>query len=419
MKEPFFGCVPLKNLEETMPDFSPAARVSRIKSSPSVAAAARVRELKAEGRRILDLTVGEPDFDTPPHIKAAAVAAIEAGETKYTSVSGTPALQKAILGRLEYHTGVRFEPDQITVGGGAKQVIFLALMATLDAGDEVIIPAPYWVSYPDMVLANDGTPVIVPCTEETGFKLTPEALRGAITPRTKWLILNSPSNPTGAVYSRQELRALAAALQDFPQVNVLTDEIYDEIHFGQGRIASLVEVAPELRDRIFLVNGVSKAYAMTGWRLGYAAGPAPLIAAVNKLQSQMSSCPSSVSQAAAAAALSGPQDFVSGSVAVYRDRRDAAVTGLNAVDGLHCAPAEGAFYAYVNCAGVIGKRTPDGAEISSDEDFTLYLLDAAHVATIHGSAYGLGPYFRISFATSLDIIQEATAAIDKAVRALS
>ncbi|MEV7133354.1 aspartate transaminase [Arthrobacter sp. NPDC093128] len=402
-----------------MPDFSPAARVSRIKSSPSVAAAARVRELKAEGRRILDLTVGEPDFDTPPHIKAAAVAAIEAGETKYTSVSGTPALQKAILGRLEYHTGVRFEPDQITIGGGAKQVIFLALMATLDAGDEVIIPAPYWVSYPDMVLANDGTPVIVPCTEETGFKLTPEALRGAITPRTKWLILNSPSNPTGAVYSRQELRALAAALQDFPQVNVLTDEIYDEIHFGQGKIASLVEVAPELRGRILLVNGVSKAYAMTGWRLGYAAGPAPLIAAVNKLQSQMSSCPSSVSQAAAAAALSGPQDFVSESVAVYRDRRDAAVAGLNAVDGLRCAPAEGAFYAYVNCAGVIGKRTPDGSEITSDEDFTLYLLDAAHVATIHGSAYGLGPYFRISFATSLDIIREATAAIDKAVRALS
>lgn len=419
MKEPFFGCVLLKNLEETMPDFSPAARVSRIKSSPSVAAAARVRELKAEGRRILDLTVGEPDFDTPPHIKAAAIAAINAGETKYTAVSGTAVLQKAILGRLEYHTGIRFEPNQITIGGGAKQVIFLALMASLDAGDEVIIPAPYWVSYPDMVLANDGTPVIVPCTEETGFKLTPEALRNAVTPRTKWLILNSPSNPTGAVYNRGELRALADVLQEFPGVHVLTDEIYDEIYFGQGRIASLVEVAPELRDRIFLVNGVSKAYAMTGWRLGYAAGPAPLVAAVNKLQSQMSSCPSSVSQAAAAAALSGPQDFVSESVAVYRDRRDAAVAELNAVDGLSCSPAEGAFYAYVNCAGVIGKRTPDGAQISSDEDFTLYLLGAAHVATIHGSAYGLGPYFRISFATSLDIIQEATAAIDKAVRALS
>ena len=402
-----------------MPDFSPAARVSRIKSSPSVAAAARVRELKAEGRRILDLTVGEPDFDTPAHIKAAAVAAIGAGETKYTSVTGTPVLQKAILAKLEYHTGIRFEADQITIGGGAKQVIFLGLMATLDAGDEVIIPAPYWVSYPDMVLANDGTPVIVPCPEDTGFKLTPDALRNAITPRTKWLILNSPSNPTGAVYSRQELRALADVLAGFPHVHVLTDEIYDEIYFGQGRMTSLIGVAPELKDRIFLVNGVSKAYAMTGWRLGYAAGPAPLVAAVNKLQSQMSSCPSSISQAAAAAALSGPQDFVSESVEVYRSRRDAAVAGLNAVDGLHCAPAEGAFYAYVNCAGVIGKRTPDGTEITTDEEFTLYLLDAAHVATIHGSAYGLGPYFRISFATSLDIIQEATAAIDKAVRALS
>jgi aspartate aminotransferase len=419
MKEPFFGCVPLKNLEETMPDFSPAARVSRIKSSPSVAAAARVRELKAEGRRILDLTVGEPDFDTPPHIKAAAIAAIDAGETKYTAVNGTPALQNAILGRLEYHTGLRFERDEITIGGGAKQVIFLALMASLDAGDEVLIPAPYWVSYPDMVLANDGTPVIVPCTEDSGFKLTPDALRNAITPRTKWLILNSPSNPTGAVYSRRELRALADVLAEFGHVYVLTDEIYDEIFFGRGRIASLIEVAPELRGRVFLVNGVSKAYAMTGWRLGYAAGPAPLVAAVNKLQSQMSSCPSSVSQAAAVAALSGPQDFVRDSVDVYRERRDAAVAGLNAVEGLSCAPAEGAFYAYVNCAGVIGKRTPDGAQISSDEDFTLYLLDAAHVATIHGSAYGLGPYFRISFATGLDTIQEATAAIDKAVRALS
>jgi aspartate aminotransferase len=419
MKEPFFGCVPLKNLEETMPDFSPAARVSRIKSSPSVAAAARVRELKAEGRRILDLTVGEPDFDTPPHIKAAAIAAIDAGETKYTAVNGTPALQNAILGRLEYHTGLRFERDEITIGGGAKQVIFLALMASLDAGDEVLIPAPYWVSYPDMVLANDGTPVIVPCTEDSGFKLTPDALRNAITPRTKWLILNSPSNPTGAVYSRRELRALADVLAEFGHVYVLTDEIYDEIFFGRGRIASLIEVAPELRGRVFLVNGVSKAYAMTGWRLGYAAGPAPLVAAVNKLQSQMSSCPSSVSQAAAVAALSGPQDFVRDSVDVYRERRDAAVAGLNAVEGLSCAPAEGTFYAYVNCAGVIGKRTPAGAEITSDEDFTLYLLDSALVATIHGSAYGLGPYFRISFATSLDIIREATAAIDKAVRALS
>ncbi|WP_026556264.1 aspartate transaminase [Arthrobacter sp. 35W] len=402
-----------------MTDFAPAERVLRIKSSPSVAAAARVRELKAEGRRILDLTVGEPDFDTPAHIKDAASAAIMAGETKYTSVSGTPALQQAILGRLERHTGIRYSADEITIGGGAKQVIFLALMATLDAGDEVIIPAPYWVSYPDMVLANEGTPVIVPCPEDAGFKLTPQALRDAITERTTWLILNSPSNPTGAVYSPAELRALAEVLAQFPQVYVLTDEIYDEVYFGEGRISSLVEVAPELRERIFLVNGVSKAYAMTGWRLGYGAGPAALVGAVNKLQSQMSSCPSSISQAAAAAALSSDQQFVRDSVEVYRRRRDAAVAGLNTIDGLSCTPAEGAFYAYVNCSGAIGKTTPDGVQIGTDEDFTLYLLDAALVATIHGSAYGLGPYFRISFATSLDVLDEAIAAIDKAVRALS
>jgi aspartate aminotransferase len=402
-----------------MTDFSPAARVSRIKSSPSVAAAARVRELRAEGRRILDLTVGEPDFDTPDHIKAAAIAAIGAGETKYTSVTGTPALQSAILDRLERHTGIRYGHDEITIAGGAKQVIYTAFMATLDAGDEVIVPAPYWVSYPDMVLANDGTPVIVECGEETGFKLTPDALRGAVTARSKWLILNAPSNPTGAVYSREELRALADVVLQFPQLQVLTDEIYDEIYFGEGRISSLVEIAPELKGRVLLVNGVSKAYAMTGWRLGYGAGSAGLVGAMNKLQSQISSCPSSVSQAAAAAALSGDQSFVRSSTAEYRRRRDVAVGRINAVEGLSCSPADGAFYVFVNCAGVIGKKTPDGGVINNDEDFTLYLLDSALVAVIQGSAYGLGPYFRISFATSLETIEDATAAIDKAVRALN
>lgn len=402
-----------------MPEFVPASRVSRIKSSASVAAAARVRELKAEGRRILDLTVGEPDFDTPAHIKAAAVEAISRGETKYTSVSGTPALQKAILQTLAQRTGLEYTPAEITIGGGAKQVIFTAFMATLDAGDEVIVPAPYWVSYPDMVLANDGTPVVVPCGEDVGFKLTPEALTGALTDRTKWVILNAPSNPTGAVYSPAELRALADVLAGFPHVSVLTDEIYDQIYFGDGKLTSLVEVAPELKDRILAVNGVSKAYAMTGWRLGYAAGPAPVIAAINKLQSQISSCPSSVSQAAAVAALTGDQGFVRDSLEVYRKRRDAAVASLNAVDGLSCTTPEGAFYAYVNCAGVIGRTTPDGGLISDDQDFTLYLLEAASVAVIQGSAYGLGPYFRISYATSLDVIEESIAAIDKAVRALN
>lgn len=402
-----------------MSEFVPASRVSRIKQSASVAAAARVRELKSEGRRILDLTVGEPDFDTAEHIKAAAVEAISRGETKYTSVTGTPALQTAILQTLEMRTGIHYTPAEITVGGGAKQVIFTAFMATLDAGDEVVVPAPYWVSYPDMVLANEGTPVVVPCGEDVGFKLTPEALSGALNERTKWIILNAPSNPTGAVYSRAELRALADVLADFPHIYVLTDEIYDQIYFGTGRISSLVEVAPELRDRILVVNGVSKAYAMTGWRLGYAAGPAPVIAAINKLQSQISSCPSSVSQAASAAALTGDQSFVHDSVEVYRGRRDVAVTALNAVGGLSCTTPEGAFYAYVNCAGVIGKTTAEGKVIGNDEDFTLYLLEAASVAVIQGSAYGLGPYFRISYATSLDIIEESIAAIDKAVQALN
>ena len=402
-----------------MSDYLPASRVTRIKSSASVAAAARVRELKAEGIPIIDLTVGEPDFDTPDHIKAAAIEAIKAGETKYTSVTGTPELQAAILHKIENHTGHHYERNQLTIGGGAKQVLYVALMASLNAGDEVIVPAPYWVSYPDMVLANDGTPVIVPCGEDTGFKLTPAALEKAITPKTKWLILNAPSNPTGAVYSREELQALGAVLEEHSHVFILTDEIYDEIHFGDGRVISLVTAVPALKDRILLVNGVSKAYAMTGWRLGYGVGPAPLIAAMNKLQSQTSSCPSSISQAAAVAALNGDQSFVRDSVEVYRKRRDAAVEGLNVINGLSVAPAEGAFYAYVNCSGVIGKTTPNGNVIENDQDFTLYLLDAARVAVIQGSAYGLGPYFRISFATSLETINAGVDSIHEAVNALS
>jgi aspartate aminotransferase len=402
-----------------MSEFLPASRVTRIKASASVAAAARVRELKAEGVQIIDLTVGEPDFDTPDHIKAAAIEAINRGETKYTSVTGTPELQAAILGKIERDTGHSYGANQLTIGGGAKQVLYVALMASLNAGDEVIVPAPYWVSYPDMVLANDGTPVIVETTEKEGFKLTPGALAKAITPKTKWLILNAPSNPTGAVYSREELQAIGAVLELNPHVFVLTDEIYDEVYFGQGRVTSLVTAAPALKDRILLVNGVSKAYAMTGWRLGYGVGPAPLIAAMNKLQSQTSSCPSSISQAAAAAALNGDQSFVRDSVEVYRKRRDAAVEGLNAINGLSVAPAEGAFYAYVNCAGVIGKTAPDGRVIANDQDFTLYLLDAARVAVIQGSAYGLGPYFRISFATSLETINAGVDSIRDVVNALN
>ncbi|WP_415853527.1 aspartate transaminase [Sinomonas sp. G460-2] len=402
-----------------MTDYQPASRVTRIRESASVMAAARVRELKAEGRSIIDLTVGEPDFDTPEHVKLAAIAAINAGQTKYTSVTGTPELQSAILRHVEKRTGIAYGPGEVTIAGGAKQVIYTAFMASLDSGDEVIVPAPYWVSYPDMVLANDGTPVIVPCGDEVGFKLTPRALAEAITPATKWLILNTPSNPTGVVYSRAELEALATVLAEHPQVHVLTDEIYDAIYFGEGRITSLVAAAPQLRDRVLVVNGVSKAYAMTGWRLGYAVGPAKLVASINKLQSQISSCPSSISQAAAAAALTGDQTFVAECVEAYRGRRDAAVAGLNAVAGLSCLSPEGAFYAYVKCEGAIGKTTPGGATIATDQDFVLYLLDAASVAVIPGSAYGLGPYFRISFATSLETITAGVEAIDKAVRALN
>ncbi len=406
-------------MEQVLPaSFRPAQRLGRIQPSPSTAAAARVRELKAEGRRILDLTVGEPDFDTPEHIKAAAVAAIAAGETKYTPVNGTPRLRDAVRGALSRTLGIRYSDAELTVGGGGKQVIFLALMASVDAGDEVLIPAPYWVSYPDMVRANDGTPVIVQTTREAGYKLTAAQLEEAIGPRTTWLILNTPGNPTGAVYSRDELLALADVLRRHPGVSVLADEIYGEISFTGEPAPSLVGVAPDLRHRVLVVNGVSKAYAMTGWRLGYAAGDPGLIGAINTLQSQTSSCPSSISQAAAAAALDGPQDFVRDSVAVYRERRDAALAGLGAVDGLEPIAPDGAFYLYVGCSGLIGLVRPDGRALEDDRDVTMFLLEEAGVAVIQGSAYGRSPFFRISFATDLDTIEQATAAVADAVARL-
>ncbi|WP_456286888.1 aspartate transaminase [Microbacterium sp. JZ70] len=398
--------------------FRAAARLERIKPSPSTAAAARVRALKAEGRRILDLTVGEPDFDTPEHVKQAAIAAIEAGETKYTAVNGTPRLREAIRGSLRRTHGIEYADAEITVGGGGKQVIFLALMATLDAGDEVLIPAPYWVSYPDMVRANDGTPVIVPTSAEDGYKLTADALESAITARTTWVILNSPGNPSGAIYTEQELAALADVLRRHPAVSVLSDEIYSEISFTGAPAPSLAAVAPDLRHRVLVVSGVSKSYAMTGWRLGYAAGDPALIGAINTLQSQTSSCPSSISQAAAAAALEGPQDFIADSVPRYAERRDAAVAGIGAIDGLLPVVPDGAFYLYVDCAGIIGRTAPDGRILSDDQDVTLYLLDRAGVAVIQGSAYGQSPFFRISFATDLRTIAEAVEGIAEAVQAL-
>ena len=391
-----------------------AARVDRIKPSPSTAAAQRVRELRAQGHVILDLTVGEPDFDTPDHVKAAAVAAIGRGETKYTPVNGIPELRTAISDRLFRRHGLRYPAGQITVGGGGKQVIFLALMATLDAPGEVIIPAPYWVSYPDMVLANDGTPVIVDCPEADGFKLTPRRLEAAITADTRWLILNTPSNPTGAAYTAEELRGLADVLLAHPHVWVLTDEIYDEISYEHDQPPTLAAVEPRLADRVLITNGVSKTYAMTGWRIGYAAGPTELIGAINTLQSQISSCPSSISQAAAVAALTGDQSFVRDCVTVYQGRRDKAVKLLNDIPGLSCLAPAGGFYLFVNCTALLGKRTPSGQVVHTDEDFALHLLDSQQVAVIHGAAYGSPGYFRISFATSSDVLDESCQRIARA-----
>ncbi|MGF3057435.1 aspartate transaminase [Microbacterium sp. YY-01] len=395
-----------------------ADRVNRIHESASGAAAQRVRDLRAQGVPIVSLTVGEPDFDTPDNIKRAAEEALAAGDTKYTPVNGTPELQQAILDRMRTRTGVSYTPSELAVGGGGKQVIFLALMASVQKGDEVIIPAPYWVSYPDMVLANNGTPVIVETNESDRFLLTPDALDQAITDNTAWLILNTPSNPTGAVYSRADLESLAEVLRRYPHVGVLTDEIYDELFYGEGQISALIEVAPDLRDRVVTVNGVSKTYAMTGWRIGWGIGPAELIGAMNKLQSQISSCTASVSQAAAVEALTGDQTFVHESRDVYRRRRDLAVDGFNSIPGLSCSTPEGAFYVYVNCSGVMGKTAPDGSAIDSDEALTMYLLNEAQVAVVHGAAYGLSPYFRISFATSEEIIEQALGSIRDALSKL-
>ncbi len=386
-------------------------RVGRIRVSPSSAAAQRVRDLKAEGREILDLTIGEPDFDTPEHIKDAAIAAIKRGDTKYTPVNGILPLRQAIAVKLKQRTGHAYDPGCITVGGGAKQIIFLALTATLDPGSEVIIPAPYWVSYPDMVAGNDGTPVMVTCPQSQQFKITAAQVEAAITPKTRWLILNTPSNPTGIAYSGDELRAIAAVLVKHPHVGVLTDEIYDELWYEPGAIASLVQVAPQLADRVLLVNGVSKTYAMTGWRIGYAAGPQPLIDAINVLQSQSSSCPSSISQQAALAALTGPQASVGEYAGAYARRRDLAIDLLNAIPDISCVRPSGAFYLFPSCAAALGKKTQQGVRLETDQDFVMHLLDAAGVATIHGSAYGLPGYFRMSIATSDDVIRESCARI--------
>lgn len=395
-----------------------ASRVRRIKPSPSTAAADRANSLRQAGRPIVSLVVGEPDFDTPAHIRAAAAAAMDRGATRYTPMAGTMELRRAIATKLLRENGLEYGLDEIIAASGAKSAIYTALAVTLEPGDEVIIPAPYWVSYPDMVLASDGVPVAVPCPEASGFKLTPDALQAAVTPRTRWLLINSPSNPTGAMYSEAEYRALGEVLLAHEHVLVMTDDIYEHIRFNDAPAPHLLNAVPALRDRTLAVNGVSKTYAMTGWRIGWAAGPADLVGAMNTMLSQSSGNCCSISQAAAAAALNGDQAFVAGSVQVYRERRDATLARINAIPGLSCAPPDGAFYLYVNCGGLIGKVAPDGLRLDDDEAVVLFLLESAGVAVVAGAAYGLSPYFRLSIATSLELLQDGCSRIGKAVAAL-
>jgi len=395
-----------------------ASRIRRIKPSPSTSAADRANELRRQGNSIVNLVVGEPDFDTPAHIRRAAAEAMDKGATRYTLMAGTVELRQAIVAKLQRENGLAYALNEIIVTSGAKSAIYNAFAITLEPGDEVIVPAPYWVSYPDMVLACEGAPVIVACPEADGFKLTPAQLEAAITPRTRWLLINSPSNPTGASYTADEYRALADVLKRHPHVMVMTDDIYEHIRFDGGSTPHILAVEPSLRERTLAVNGVSKTYAMTGWRIGWAAGPADLITAMDTLLSQSAGNCCSISQAAAAAALNGDQGFVAESVAVYKKRRDRTLALVNAIPGLSCATPPGAFYLYIDCAGLIGKTTPAGKPLNEDGDVVMYLLESAGVATVAGTAYGLSPYFRLSIATSIENLEEGCTRIARAVAEL-
>ena len=396
-----------------------ASRLAQVKPSPSLAAAARAAALAAQGRDIISLTTGEPDFDTPQHIKDAAIRALAQGVTKYTAVEGTAALRQAVCAKLERENGLRYTPEQVIVGVGVKQAIYNALMATLDAGDEVIIPAPYWVSYPDMVALAGGTPVCLPCAQSAGFKLRPAQLEAAITPRSRWLILNSPANPSGAAYSAAELRALAQVLLRHPQVWVMADDIYEHILYDGHRFATLAQVERGLIERTLTLNGVSKAYCMTGWRIGYGAGPRDLIRAMAMVQSQSITSLPAMCQAAAVEALNGPQEFIAGLVARFRERRDLAAPLLNAAPGLDCALPQGAFYLYPSCAGLIGRRTPAGVVLQTDGDVVDHLIDSAGVAAVAGAAFGLSPHFRITFAIATERLLEACRRIHLACEQLT
>jgi aspartate aminotransferase len=396
-----------------------ADRLARVKPSPTMAITALATELKEAGRDVIALSQGEPDFDTPPNIREAGIAAIQRGETRYTVFDGRIELKRAICGKFKRENGLDYETGQITVSSGGKQVLYNALCATLSPGDEVVIPAPYWVSYPEMVLLCDGTPVPVSCPQNNGFKLRPEDLDAAITPKTKWLILNSPSNPSGAAYTEPDLRELADVLMKHDHVWVMTDDMYEHLTYDNFRFTTIAQVEPRLYERTLTVNGVSKAYCMTGWRIGYAGGPKRLIKAMGAIQSNSTANPCSISQAAAIEALTGPQDFIPVHNRKFQERRDFVVDMLNRVPGLFCPRPEGAFYVYPSCAGVIGKRTPAGETITNDEDFVRYLLEATGVAVVHGEAFGLSPHFRISYATSTEVLRDACERIDRACRALT
>jgi aspartate aminotransferase len=390
-----------------------SAALDRVKPSATIAVTDKARALKAAGRNVIGLGAGEPDFDTPANIKLAAIHAIEAGKTKYTDVGGIPELKAAIIAKFQRENGLTYAPNQVVVSTGGKQVLYNALMATINPGDEVIIPAPYWVSYPEMVALAGGEPVAIVCTAEFGFKLQPAALEAAITPKTKWIILNSPSNPTGAAYSRAELKALTDVLVKHPQVWVMTDDMYEHLVYDDFTFSTPAQIEPKLFDRTLTVNGVSKAYSMTGWRIGYAGGPAELIKAMTTIQSQSTSNPSSIAQWAAVEALNGPQDFIPVNNETFKERRDLVVSMLNQAKGISCPRPEGAFYVYPSCAGTIGKTSPTGKVIANDEDFVTELLDNEGVAVVQGSAFGLGPAFRISYATKTSDLEEACKRIQK------
>jgi aspartate aminotransferase len=393
--------------------------LERVKPSPTMAITSKARQMKAEGFDVIGLGAGEPDFDTPDNIKQAAIEAIQRGETKYTAVDGIPELKKAISEKFARENGLAYAPNEITVGAGGKHVLYNALLATLDPGDEVVIPSPYWVSYPDIVLLSGAEPVIVETTLKDGFKLTPEALEGAITPKTKWFIFNSPSNPTGAAYTRDEIKALTDVLLRHERVWLLSDDIYEHLVYDGFEFTTPAAVEPKLKERTLTLNGVSKAYSMTGWRIGYAGGPAPLIKAIGTLQSQSTSNPSSISQWAAVEALNGTQDFLKDWVQSFRERRDLVVSMLNQATGLSCPTPEGAFYVYPSCEGCLGKKTPKGTAIDSDGDFAAALLEEEGVAVVPGAAFGLSPFFRVSYATGMDALQDACRRIQRFCASLS